>query len=247
MQIKRIRIIRDLVMCIGAFALTVAFAIFWKWQATDLIWGLWLSSLCVGFVLIVAPIVSSVFRSRGTVHSGRTIEHGFFLVGFNVFLFGLAHFFIGLIFYHFFPPPGVPESRLPNTENTLLILLAVLKCPVKLLMIMLRLYWPIVLATAIARFDEFRAAATSKKNDLSNETRRVDLWKPYGSVARMFALISVLGILPDSAYATPPRGALYVVLFFYFFPWGKILGDIDELDKSAATSEERMRKDRQPD
>jgi hypothetical protein len=224
MKINSTRIIWNLAKCIAAFALTVAFAIFWKWQATDLIWGIWLSSLCVGSALIVTPIVSSVLRSRGTIPFGLAARCGVSLVGFNIFVFCLAHFFIGICFYYLFPPAGVPESRLPNTEDASLILLIVLKYPVKILLIILKLYWPVVLATALSRFDEFRAAVVTKADISVDRVRNNtggDPWgKPYGSVARMLILMIVLGNLQSHVSLT--HAALYVVLLFYFFPWAAL-------------------------
>ena len=43
----------DLIVDVTAFGVTVLLAIALHWQAKDLIWGLWISSLCVGYTHIV--------------------------------------------------------------------------------------------------------------------------------------------------------------------------------------------------
>lgn len=40
-----------------AFAFTLALAWYLDWQATDLVWGLWLSSLMVGYLVMLSQIL----------------------------------------------------------------------------------------------------------------------------------------------------------------------------------------------
>ena len=45
---------RDLLPELVAFVVTFISAIVFRWDARDIIWGLWISSLCVGYAFIVA-------------------------------------------------------------------------------------------------------------------------------------------------------------------------------------------------
>ena len=61
---------------IAVFAGTLAFAYWFSWSAKDLIWSLWLSSLCVGFLSVATSAVRRVVRPDATV-----VERIFSVVG----------------------------------------------------------------------------------------------------------------------------------------------------------------------
>src|SRR5215470_11634713 len=48
------------------FAASAAMAWFGRWQAGDLVWGLWLSSLIVGYGLLLVGILAPVVRGDPT-------------------------------------------------------------------------------------------------------------------------------------------------------------------------------------
>ena len=56
---------RDLAIDLLLFAGTVAVAAWQKWQTTDLLWGLWASSLLVGYSFILTVSISMAFRKDG--------------------------------------------------------------------------------------------------------------------------------------------------------------------------------------
>jgi hypothetical protein len=80
-----------------AFVVGLAIAWFGGWQTGDLIWSLWLSSLVIGYAMIVWPIFSRPW--------GRTGEMvgGVFLLAFFTVHFGLFHFVHSIFLNQFFP------------------------------------------------------------------------------------------------------------------------------------------------
>ena len=93
---------RDLAIDLFAFSGTVAVATIFRWQASDVIWGLWISSLTVGY----ATIVSSVVRGVRAVESGyramATIGGLGSLAFFSVHC-GMFHFVHAVFLNGFFP------------------------------------------------------------------------------------------------------------------------------------------------
>src|SRR3972149_5631199 len=61
----------DLIISILAFAVTVVCAIIYGWEATDLIWASWISSLCVGYALSLVSL-GSLLHLRGQYKEART-------------------------------------------------------------------------------------------------------------------------------------------------------------------------------
>ena len=68
MMINRNETIRDLL----SFAATVAIATWQGWVAKDIIWGLWISSLLIGYSFLVAMILSSYMR--GSVPMNNNLQ-----------------------------------------------------------------------------------------------------------------------------------------------------------------------------
>jgi hypothetical protein len=46
------------------FAATVFFAVWLGWDAKDLVWGLWISSLTLGYSFVLASALSMFFRDK---------------------------------------------------------------------------------------------------------------------------------------------------------------------------------------
>ncbi len=183
----------DVVMDVVAFSVTLVFASLLRWEARDIIWGLWISSLCVGYAHIVTGIVTGTIRwfsgSRVVQVVGAVFVLGFFTVHFGGF--HLAH----STFLHMFFPL-VDEGPTPDFYQTMALTL--------------RLFWPFVLMSFVAKWRDLplRGIDLSKKGAFSG---------PYANVMRMHVLIFVFAGL---AMADLSRLAIYPVLAFYFFPWG---------------------------
>jgi hypothetical protein len=101
-----------------AFALGLGLA--WRegWNTTDLVWSLWLSSLCVGYAIIVVTIFRPVFQIVAAsakvqaADSGVTVAYkGVMRMHFLIFFFAFAHFahlenfavYAVVYFAYFFP------------------------------------------------------------------------------------------------------------------------------------------------
>lgn len=187
-----------------AFAAGLALAWFNEWQTKDLVWSLWLSSLLVGYAMIVwdifrmpvpvlnstldAPPVNSPMLGGGLVFGGRL-----FLLAFFTFHFGMFHFVHAAFLNGFFPiDPG--HRNFPNLQLFLRVFAD---------------YWPFVLVTAIAERKAFRRVPDMVKG--------AGLMQPYKNVVRLhlliffFAFTSFMHLHNFLIYA-----AVYAV---YFFPW----------------------------
>jgi len=189
---------RDVVLDGLAFAVTVVLAAWLRWEAGDLIWGLWVSSLCVGYAYIVATIVMAVVQAEGV---GRVVMGGagLFMLAFFTVHFGMFHYVHSVFLNGFFPlvPKGQGFPKLPTVLATAL-----------------RQYWPIVAATFVSRWTDF---PFRKKVSLSGQDT---MMKPYANVIRMHLLIFVFAGLHAAGLSS---FAIYPVLIAYFFPWGALL------------------------
>ena len=216
---------RDLAIDLLLFAGTVAVAAWQKWQTTDLLWGLWASSLLVGYSFILTVSISMAFRKDGdqtgeaTQISGDRAtspgpRHGafnpamlpqvVFLVIFFTIHFGGFHFGHSIFMSIFFP---LTESA--SADGTLW------GVPVwwfGLIGTCVRLYWPFILFSAVSQRVNYVRAATSTDDRI--------MIMPYKNVVRMHILIFVFAFLSVVGLRS---FVLYVVLVFYFFPIGSLL------------------------
>ena len=151
---------------LAAFAGTVAVAIYEDWQARDLIWSLWLSSLILGYLLLLTNIVKltfwpdrfSAYMTREAYKAGPSVVKRLF---FGVFF--AAFFSIHFLGFHaghaFFLHMFVPR---PGGVPALLGL------------------WPFVLASAVS----LRGWFLQSSGDLN-------FVQPYVSVIKMHVMIFV--------------------------------------------------------
>jgi len=168
------------------FGITLACAILLRWDTKDLIWGLWVSSLTVGYAWIVASLVAGVMRAQGWARLLAALGAPFALALFTVH-FGMFHFVHSVILNAFFP-------LRPETQNEFLT-------PVVALDLTLKSYWPMVLASLASRVMDF-------------ELKEAKVEKAYTNVVRMHILIFVFVGLHAAGlrqYALYP-----VLLFYFF-------------------------------
>jgi hypothetical protein len=181
-----------------AFLGTAIASFVFQWDLPQLVWGLWLSSLVVGYALIVYGILSATCRTTalapanamGMAFRALGGAGALFMLAFFTVHFGGFHFVHGIFLGVFFPlstlSPG-PDAVIPNA------------------LIALRTGWPLVAGSAIAMRGAFERAAVEFKPET-----------PYKSVIRMHFLIFVFA---GAKIAHLDNRWLYiVVLFFYYFP-----------------------------
>lgn len=213
-----------------AFAGGLAVAWFARWETTDLIWSLWLSSLVVGYAIILWNL-SATLREF-TVNAVRDPTPGaawpkvafgaLLVVG---FLLGLAFFsvhFGGFHFGHsvflnaFFPlDPADPASRGIPTFGTYAEVV--------------RRYWLFLPLAFLAERGAFRsrsadtadtAVTTGAIEKRKRETLRSDLSAPYRNVVRMHLLIFFFA---GAHILELENFAIYAVVYaVYFFPWRQV-------------------------
>ena len=189
---------RDLALDLLAFAGTVACATVFKWQARDVIWGLWISSLTVGY----ATIVSNVVRGVRTVledYRVLAVVGGVGTLVFFTFHFGMFHFVHAVFLSGFFPLEGAGDGPF-NFLGTIARSTAS--------------FWPLIVASFLSRLSDIfpGSPAPSGKDSFA---------APYTNVIRMHLLIFVFAGLH---MADLSRLAILPVLAAYFFPWKAVFG-----------------------
>ncbi|MFA5057322.1 MAG: DUF6498-containing protein [Opitutaceae bacterium] len=207
-----------------AFGGGLALAWWFQWQVRDLVWSLWLSSLLVGYAMIVWNILRPVIAARreaagnGAPFLAQAGITGFMLLGalfmlaFFTFHFGMFHFVHSAFLSIFFPVSGAPARGFPSLSLYLQVLAA---------------YWPFVLVAAVAERKAFRppvraAPDTSVKaadvnRRLAEKAKGGAMMEPYKNVIRLHLLIFFFAF---AHFARLENFFVYAVVYaVYFFPW----------------------------
>jgi len=217
-----------------AFAGGLALAWFGEWQTKDLVWSLWLSSLVVGYAMIVWSIFGPaiyigtkawqervMFRDepKGKVVLGGSVLliGGLFMLAFFTVHFGMFHFVHSVFLNGFFPV--APGLRGPSAALYWQVLQA---------------YWPFVLVAAVAERQAFRLAppepatppdtsvtaeaiAARKARNAFGGLSQGGMMAPYKNVVRLHLLIFFFAF---AHFAKLENFLVYVVVYaVYFFPW----------------------------
>src|SRR6185503_13846865 len=189
---------RSDVLDLAAFVGTAVASFVFQWDLARFVWGLWLSSLLVGYALIVYGILAAAYRttapaplnSMGLAFRALGGAGALFMLAFFTVHFGGFHYVHGIFLGVFFPlAPGTSgfDAVVPNA------------------LMALRTSWPLVLGSAIAMRGAFARAGHEFKPDT-----------PYKSVIRMHFLIFLF--FGAKIAHLDNRWLYIVVLFFYYFP-----------------------------
>jgi hypothetical protein len=202
-----------------AFGGGLALAWWCKWQVRDLVWSLWLSSLLVGYAMIVWRIFGPALAARREAaanHAPATAQAavtglyllgGLFLLAFFTVHFGMFHFVHSVFLNLFFP---VYEGGARSFPSAVLYLQVV------------RAYWPFVLVAAVAERRAFLRPAPlligPKTGGASSVKKPGDTFmEPYKNVVRMHALIFFFAF---AHFARLENFFVYAIVYaVYFFPW----------------------------
>jgi hypothetical protein len=212
-----------------AFAGGLALAWTGHWETKDLVWSLWLSSLVVGYAMIVWSIFGPVLLLvRGTTGEGVPlvakagldgvfILGGLFMLAFFTVHFGMFHFVHSIFLNGFFPV--APGLRGPSAALYWQVLQA---------------YWPFVLVAAVAERKAFRLAppepagppdtsvtaeaiAARKARNALGGFSQGGMMAPYKNVVRLHLLIFFFAF---AHFAKLDSFLVYAVVYaVYFFPW----------------------------
>jgi hypothetical protein len=219
-----------------AFGLGLGVAWWRQWQAADLIWSLWLSSLVVGYAMIVWSIFGPMVFIGSQAWLGRrelagisvgasvlggaaVVLGGLFLLAFFTFHFGMFHFVHSAFLQGFFPlREGEHVRGMPNLDTYREVL---------------RRYWIFLPAAFVAERLAFRLspAASEEPPDVSVTPAAIEARKkrhaqiggmsgmmgPYRNVMRMHLLIFFFAA---AHFARLENFLVYAVVYaVYFFPW----------------------------
>ena len=215
-----------------ALAFSVGLAVAWwaGWNAGDLVWSLWLSSLVVGYSIIIWTIAQPAFelgRSawKGARANGNTASPwpfwallfvgALFLVGFFTVHFGMFHYIHSQLLISFFPIDIGAGHRPDLADMSTYAEIA-------------RRYWPFLPSAFLAE----RAAFANKPLLLDQNSSFVSavgsvagkppkarevMWAPYRNVMRIHGLIFFFFI---AHFAKLDNFVVYAVVYaVYFFPW----------------------------
>ena len=195
---------------LGLFAVTLLIAWLQDWQAADIAWSMWISSLVTGYAWIVVTILTSghqIMYSNGfggkmpanvkaQPPASAMIVLGLFLLGFFTVHFGGFHFGHAQFLKIFFPTEGIDEG----TDFREIILTS------------LALYWPFVTITMAERSMALYRAA--------QEGKTFNLFAPYLAVVKNHLMIIFIGF---TSLLIKQEQVLWLLLAFYFFPYGNFL------------------------
>ncbi len=206
-----------------SFLFTAMLVFFQEWQTDELVWGFWITSLTTGYAIILISITGMVVGANqpdgkpSRFAAGSTF--GCPASGWSVYA-GLFH---GSFWYVSFRDrsvstrvfsdvfrPGLPPSGFVNVPF--------------LISQSLRHFWPLVLLSLVTQIGTFRRAWTSPIGNAVAE--------PYKNVIRMHLSIFALAFF---SIAGRSEWMAVIVLLFYYFPWGLVLGQhgLNKLGKKA--------------
>ncbi len=207
-----------------AFVAGLALAWYAGWQTTDLVWSLWLSSLAVGYAMIVWSVFSPAVllqREGRTGSAGAALIGGLFMLAFFTVHFGMFHL-VHSVFLNQFFPVGPKVSGLFNFE---------------LYAEVVQRYWYFVPLALLAERQGFRLAAVPsappptsvKAADIeARKTRNArfspaaNVGRPYKNVIRLHLLIFFFA---GAHFAKLDSFLVYAVVYaVYFFPWRLLTG-----------------------
>lgn len=216
-----------------AFGAGLAVAWYAGWETTDLVWSLWLSSLVVGYAMIVWTIFGpAVFIGRQALQdhtvriNGREVAvaalggvaylvGGLFLLAFFTFHFGMFHFVHSAFLNSFFPLEPAARPRMPGLA---------------LYAEVFRRFWVFLPVAFLAERQAFRfpepkpatpadtaVTAEAIAARKARQSGMTGMMAPYRNVMRMHLLIFFFAL---AHFAKFENFAVYAVVYaVYFFPW----------------------------
>ncbi len=186
-----------------AFVVGLAIAGLAGWDTGDLVWSLWLSSLVVGYSMIVWSIFSRAWGRYGEMLGGV------FLLAFFTVHFGMFHFVHSMFLGQFFPLEGVRGSGRPDYLEVVA---------------RYGIWLPVAF---FAERAAFRRPPPRVENNTSVKAADIEarkardggamMMRPYINVVRLHLLIFFFAF---AHFLKWENFAVYAVVYaVYFFPW----------------------------
>ena len=209
----------QILISIISFILTLILAELQQWQATDLVWSLWISSLVLGFSYLITGIISNAIQGVGFQGKGssnlvevsialRVFGAVFFIVFFTIH-FGMFHY-VHSVFLNLFYPLVDNRTGFPN--------------PFIFLGITINRYWPVIIFSAVSQLPNYLRLVKFPEPNF--------MMVPYKNVIKMHISIFVFAGL---SFTSINQLILPYLLILYFFPFGAIRTYFTERKKKTAT------------
>ncbi|MBX3747842.1 MAG: hypothetical protein KF833_21250 [Verrucomicrobiae bacterium] len=204
-----------------AFVMGLGVAGVFGWRTGDLVWSLWLSSLVVGYAMIVRGIVVPAMATMGASGRGEgsagkgvaTVFGGLFLLGFFTVHFGGFHLVHSVFLNAFFPVGGASSSGpgIPPYGEVLLR------------------YWWFLPAAMVAERRVLWGSSAVGAGDAEGRAGGEKSWgdgeamaAPYKNVVRLHLLIFFFAF---AHFVKLESFLVFAVVYaVYFFPWGLLKG-----------------------
>lgn len=211
---------------VAAFAGGLAIAWWAHWETTDLVWSLWLSSLVVGYVLIVWTLTASareftINAARDTAPEAKWLKAGAGgLIGVGL-LFGLAFFTVHFGGFHYVHSVFLSRFFPIITDDSAIQGFPRLTTYVEVL----RRYWMFLPVAFLAEREAFRRNSLASANAVVSaevmgrrrQTGAGNMMTPYKNVVRMHLLIF---FFVAAHFMKFENFLVYAVVYaVYFFPW----------------------------
>lgn len=197
-----------------SFLMTFILASAQRWEVTDLVWSLWISSLMLGYSYLLIGIVSMTLHSAYGLPTTNKLQKvsellqpsegvrwtiaivgGVFTIGFFSVHFLFFHYIHSVFLNLFFPIYGSGSS-------------AGFPPFLPVIGLCLKRYWPVILLSAATQLPNFiHVAQTTNSNFIS---------MPYRNVIKMHISIFVFAGL---SFANISSLTLYYLLILYYFPY----------------------------
>jgi hypothetical protein len=182
-----------------SFLTMIVMGYLFDWKARDLIWGFWLSSLCLGLVVFVAKfIVWPLSKAKNGNARVAALAGGGALLAIFTFHYGIFHFVHSAFLSKFFPI----NAKWPSMEMYEKIILT---------------YWPIALITLWAAKDLFLRPGEPQKEGKEKKFNPMSVYK---NVVKTHFLIFALA--PFAVSSLDSFWVYAVVCVFYIFPYKEL-------------------------
>lgn len=216
----------DFSLDLTGFLLGIGLAWALGWQTTDLVWGLWLSSLVIGYATIVLGIARA--RTAASSRSPAAIGSKLFLLVFFTVHFGMFHFVHSLFLNMFFPVLPEPAMQfVPGLAGYGHVFAT---------------YWPWLAVAAIAERRTLLAAMAPQDRVVgavgavppASGRHGFNPMQPYANVVRMHLLIFFFA--GTAALGLHGFGIYAVVYAVYFWPWRRAPRRFEAAGEPAGTA-----------
>jgi len=195
-------------MLLSAVLFGLGLGIAWisDWQLHDVIWGFWITSLAVGYLMIIGILTHQArhqIRDLGMA-SGQAAVGALLLLGFFTFHFGFFHWGHAQLLAMFLDWPESSDFEIRMVPE------------------ILARYWPIVLAGLLFRLSNLRDYTARSFADLS-PTQDVGkatgdaMTLPYAGVIRLH--LAIFGLFAANAVGLPDLLMFALAYAWFFLPF----------------------------